>query len=163
MMVLGIDPGIARCGWGVVQKNGSSLTAIGYGCITTTSTTDESKRLSQLYTQILEITEKYKPDVMVVEKLFFAANAKTAITVGQARGAILVAAGTAGIPVASFTPLEVKQAITGYGRAEKGQMQQMVTKTLHLTSVPQPDDTADALAVAITHCFMKKYDRTAHR
>ena len=111
----------------------------------------------KIYSEIIDLCKKFKPDVVAVEKLFFAANSKTAITVGQARGAILVAAGSAGLPVSSFTPLEVKQDITGYGRASKEQMQQMVMRTLHLKTVPQPDDTADALAVAITYCFMKKY------
>src|SRR3989344_7247055 len=96
MTVLGIDPGIARCGWGVVEKSSSSIKTIDFGCITTLSTTDEAKRLSTLYDEILQLIKKYKPDIVAVEKLFFAANAKTAITVGQARGAILVAAGTAG-------------------------------------------------------------------
>jgi len=164
MTVLGIDPGIARCGWGVVEKNTSaSIKTIDFGCVVTLSTTDEATRLSQLYSEILNLLKKYKPDVVAVEKLFFAANAKTALTVGQARGAILVAAGTAGVSVASFTPLEVKQAITGYGRADKVQMQRMVTKTLGLSKTPQPDDTADALAVAITYCFMKRYDRSTNR
>ncbi|MBI4136979.1 crossover junction endodeoxyribonuclease RuvC [Candidatus Roizmanbacteria bacterium] len=160
MTVLGIDPGIARCGWGVVEKNGSAnLKTIDFGCVVTKSITDEAVRLSQLYEEIRRLIKKYKPDVVAVEKLFFAANVKTALTVGQARGAILVAAGTAGIPIAAYTPLEVKQAITGYGRAEKEQMQRMITKTLGLSQVPQPDDTADALAVAVTYCFMKNYDR----
>src|SRR3989344_650881 len=113
MTVLGIDPGIARCGWGIIKKaDGSRLTAHGYGCIETSSKMDETVRLYTIYIDIIAIVKKYKPDVIAVEKLFFAANSKTAITVGQARGAILVAAGTLAIDVSSFTPLEVKQAIT---------------------------------------------------
>jgi crossover junction endodeoxyribonuclease RuvC len=157
MIVLGIDPGIARCGWGVINKNGVKLTTLDFGCIQTSKTVQEEKRLFTIYSEILSLCKKYNPSVIAVEKLFFAANAKTALTVGQARGAILVAAGSAHVPISSFTPLEVKLAITGYGKADKIQVQSMVTKTLGLLQVPEPDDTADALAVAMTYCFVKKW------
>lgn len=157
MIIIGIDPGIARCGWGVIQKEHSTISTIDYGCINTSAKDDDAQRLYKLYKEITAIIKKYKPDLMAVEKLFFASNSKTAIMVGQARGAILVSAGLAEIPVESYTPLEVKLAITGYGKASKDQIQQMVMKSLKLKTVPQPDDTADALAVAITYCFMKRY------
>jgi crossover junction endodeoxyribonuclease RuvC len=159
MIVLGIDPGIARCGWGVIQKSGHELVTRDFGCIQTHKSEKEEARLFTIYSEVVLLCKKYKPLVVAVEKLFFAANSKTAITVGQARGAILVAAGSAHIPISSFTPLEVKLAITGYGKADKIQIQRMVTKTLGLSKVPEPDDTADALAVAMTYCFVKKWEK----
>lgn len=159
MIILGIDPGIARTGWGVVtQRSKSDVVAIQYGCIETSQDLSEEKRLVTLYEKIHEILTAYKPDHMAIEKLFFASNQKTALTVGQARGVLIVAAGIYGISVTSYTPLQVKQAITGYGRASKQQIQRMVQSILKLSAIPKPDDTADALAVALTHCYTKKWN-----
>lgn len=158
--MLGIDPGIARTGWGVVEKQGNKIIAIKYGCIVTEKELAEEKRLVILHQQLQILIDTFEPTVIAVEKLFFASNAKTAFTVGQARGVVLLTAGIALIPVVSYTPLAVKLAITGYGRADKQQIQRMVQSTLQLQSVPEPDDTADALAVAITHCFTRHHERS---
>lgn len=157
MTILGIDPGIARMGWGVISSDNNIMTAVAYGCFTTEKETPEEIRLAQIFESMTVMIQKYKPDVVSVEKLFFASNAKTAFMVGQARGAILLACGRNKIPVRSFTPLEVKMALTSYGRADKGQVQRMVQSTLGLSTIPQPDDTADALAIAITCSVMKEY------
>src|SRR3989344_8041413 len=158
MIILGIDPGIARVGWGVIEEiQNSKFKVQSYGCFETKKETDEELRLAQIFDFVTMLLDKYKPDIMSVEKLFFAANAKTASVVGQARGVILLAAGRRKIPVTSFTPLEVKVALTGYGRADKTQMQRMVQSILSLSKIPTPDDTADALAIAITASVTKKY------
>ncbi|HLB60653.1 MAG TPA: crossover junction endodeoxyribonuclease RuvC [Patescibacteria group bacterium] len=157
MIILGIDPGIARMGWGVVSSENNKMTAVAYDCFTTEKETAEEIRLAQIFESMSELIATYKPEVVSVEKLFFASNAKTALLVGQARGAILLACGRKKIPVRSFTPLEVKMALTSYGRADKGQVQRMVQSTLGLSKIPQPDDIADALAIAITCGVMKSF------
>jgi crossover junction endodeoxyribonuclease RuvC len=158
MTILGIDPGIARTGWAIVhQKSKSVIKSVKYGCIETHKDTPEELRLVHLYTQITKLIATYSPGCVTVEKLFFASNQKTATTVGQARGVIVLAAGIHKLPVYSYTPLQVKQAITGYGRAEKMQIQRMVQSILKLSYIPKPDDTADALAVAITHCYTQRF------
>lgn len=149
--ILGIDPGTALMGWGIIEKSGSSVKPIKYGCIKTLSTTDMPKRLFQIFTQLCDIIEEEKPDCAAVEQLFFFKNQKTVIPVAQARGVAIVACETLQIPVAEYTPLQVKQALTGYGRAEKSQIQQMVRVICKLKECPKPDDVADALAVAICH------------
>lgn len=156
MLILGVDPGTARLGWGIViDKNNQS--AIGdYGCLETKSTDPESRRLLNLFTGFTKILKKFHPDAVVVEDLFFFKNQKTVIKVSQARGVILVASELLSLPVFSYTPLQVKSAVTGYGRADKNQVQQMIKNILKLKSIPQPDDAADALAVAITHSFSRK-------
>lgn len=151
-VVVGIDPGTAKTGYGIVreQENGE-LEWIAHGVVTTPSDWDEPKRLLELYQKLCEILSTYKPDCCAVEKLFFQKNVKTAISVGQGRGAALIAAAASDLPVGEYTPLEVKLAVVGYGSADKGQVQQMVKVLLGLSDIPQPDDAADALAVAICH------------
>jgi crossover junction endodeoxyribonuclease RuvC len=157
MRILGIDPGIGRCGWGVVDVQGSKLTVQGFGCIETSSKKEVPERLTEIYTQISKIIKTYKPDALAIEELFFNTNAKTAFVVGQARGVILLAASQSRLDIAIYTPLQVKMSLTGYGRAEKEQVGKMVKTLLNLKEIPKPDDTADALAVAIAHAFSQKY------
>jgi crossover junction endodeoxyribonuclease RuvC len=157
MIILGIDPGIARLGWGVIQASGQKIIPIHYGCFETDKDTLEEVRLAEIFDHLNMLIGKYRPEKISVEKLFFAANVKTALTVGQARGVILLSAGRHKIPIVSFTPLEVKMALTGYGRADKVQIQRMVQSMLGLSEVPKPDDTADALAIAITCSVSKRF------
>jgi crossover junction endodeoxyribonuclease RuvC len=148
---LGIDPGIAIVGFGVLDKEGSKLTPVQYGAIQTDSKTEAFIRLKQVYETMGELIERYKPDAVAIEKLFFNRNVTTAFTVAEARGVLILAGVQRGLPVSEYTPLQVKQAIVGYGRAEKKQVQEMVRIFLKLSVVPKPDDVADALAVAICH------------
>ena len=148
-VILGIDPGVARTGYGVVLKKGSSLTALSYGCITTKKETALHLRYLEIYHTVEKIIRKTKPQALALEQLFFAKNVKTALTVSEARGVVLLLAGKHGLPVFEFTPLQVKQALTGFGRADKTQVQKMVKIVLGLQDVPRPDDTADALAIAL--------------
>ena len=159
MKVLGIDPGVARLGWGVVFKKDGHFKALSYGCLTTKKQLSSEKRLKSLFKDLKKLITRYKPNVLAVEDLFFAANAKTALQVGQARGVVLLIAALKGLPVASYTPLKVKMAIVGYGRAEKDQVQKMVVSILKLERKPKLDDTADALAVALTHLFLEKFEK----
>lgn len=150
MRILGIDPGTARMGYGIVEDAGGSRDrAVAYGCLETPPDMLPEKRLQHLYRSVVELILEYKPDALAVEELFFGRNVTTAIHVGQARGIVLLAAADNGIPVREFTPAQVKMAVTGWGRAEKAQVQQMVRTLLGLREVPAPDDVADALAVAI--------------
>lgn len=157
MVILGIDPGIATTGWGVVEKgqkarlNGKDLVMLDYGCVITEPKIPVTERLVFLYKGISELLREYKPDAFVVEELFFNTNVTTGITVGQARGVILLAAAHFGIPYYEYTPLQVKMALTGYGRAQKEQMQKMVQMIFGLKELPRPDDAADALAIAYCH------------
>ncbi len=151
MIILGIDPGIAIVGWGVIEFSGNKLRPIAYGAITTPAHTPITRRLSSIYDELSAIIDKYKPDAMSVEELFFNTNVKTAITVAHARGIVLLCAAQKGVPDFEYTPLQAKQALTGYGRADKAQMQNMVKIMLGLNAVPKPDDVADALAIAICH------------
>jgi len=156
MRILGIDPGIGRTGWGAVEVESSKFKVQSYGCIETEVNSDIPGRLFALYDEIGNIIKEYKPDVLATEELFFNKNVKTALTVGQARGVILLAAVQAHLQIAIYTPLQVKIAITGYGRAEKAQIGHMVKTLLKLPAIPKPDDTADALAIALTHAFTRK-------
>jgi crossover junction endodeoxyribonuclease RuvC len=156
MTILGVDPGTARIGWGLVEEQGGKITAKAYGCITTDKIDSQAERLSQLYTAFTKLLRTYKPKEMGVEDLFFATNAKTAIAVGQARGVILLAAARAHIPVSSYSPMTVKKTICGSGSADKAQVGKMITLILNLKEIPKPDDTADALAIATTHGFSYK-------
>lgn len=157
MRILGIDPGIGRTGWGSITRiQNSELRVQNYGCIETSPTLDIEKRLQQVYQQIIDIIKKEKPDSIAIEELFFNTNAKTALIVGQARGVILLAAAEAHLRVGIYTPLQVKIAVTGYGRAEKHQVGTMIKTILNLPKIPTPDDVADALAIAITHAFSLK-------
>lgn len=156
MIILGIDPGIARVGWAIVHKETHHLSASSYGCITTQKTNGQSERLLQVHTQLRNLVSAHHPDAIAVEELFFATNVKTAISVSQARGIILLVAAQEKIPVISYTPLAVKRAICGDGHADKLQVTRMVMRLLHLKETPKPDDTADALAIALTHAYSYK-------
>lgn len=151
LLILGIDPGIAILGFGLVKYEANRFTVIDYGAITTDSGIPMSSRLSIIYNGLIDIIEKYKPDAYAVEELFFNKNIKTALTVGHARGVAVLAGSKSGVQVYEYTPLQVKQALVGYGRADKNQIQQMVKVILNLREIPKPDDVADALAVAICH------------
>lgn len=151
MLILGIDPGIAILGYGLVRYEANKFTVVDYGAVTTNAGTQMSKRLTRLYDGLIDIIESHKPDAFAVEELFFNKNIKTALTVGHARGVAVLAGAKSGVPTYEYTPLQVKQAVVGYGRADKCQVQQMVKILLNLKEVPKPDDVADALAVAICH------------
>ncbi len=151
MIILGIDPGYAIVGWGVVEYKASRFRTLGYGSIETPAGMDSERRLELIWRGLHEIIDKYHPEQMAIEELFFNTNQKTGIMVAQARGVILLAAQVNGIRIAEYTPLQVKQAVVGYGRAEKKQVITMVTMMLGLEKPPKPDDTADALAIAICH------------
>ncbi len=152
MLVLGIDPGTATTGYGLVREaDDGSLQLVNYGVIQTPANSLMPDRLLELFRQLRQLILLHRPNTGAVEKLFFEKNVRTAITVGQARGVALLALAEAGLPVGEYTPLEVKQAVTGYGGADKNQVQQMVKALLGLADVPRPDDAADALAVAICH------------
>lgn len=149
-VTLGIDPGTARLGYGVIS-GGMQPRLIDAGLIETWPDEPMSTRLVTLYEGVVELLEEFHPDALAIEQLFFARNVTTAITVGQARGVVLLAAAQASVPIAEYTPSEIKHAIAGYGKADKPQMQEMVRMILNLQTVPQPDDVADALAIALCH------------
>ena len=151
MIVLGIDPGLAITGYGVVRKSKEDLVAVEYGAVTTSAKSSFPDRLGQVYEQLSQVIERCCPEVASVEELFFAVNVKTALAVGQARGVAILAAVKAGVRVAEYKPTQVKQSISGYGRASKDQMQKMTRLLLNLKEIPKPDDAADALALAICH------------
>lgn len=151
MRVLGLDPGIAIVGFGFIDKEGSKLKAVQYGSIQTEANTPQSERLKQIYDSLLHLLDKYEPEAVAIEKLFFNRNVTTAFAVGQARGVMMLAAEQRKLEIAEYTPLQVKQAVVGYGKAEKMQVQEMVRMLLNLSAVPKPDDVADALAIAICH------------
>ena len=156
-ILLGIDPGIARIGFGVLKHSGKdAIEVLDYGCITTNAGVAMEDRLRTLYEELSGIIKQHKPTIMAVEKIYFAKNTKTALTVGHARGVILLTAATYGLSLQEFTPLQIKQGLTGYGRADKNQIGQMVKTLLKLERVPTPDDTADALAVALIALHSKK-------
>lgn len=148
-IILGIDPGIADTGYGVIKDEGGKLACLDYGSIKTPAKMEMSERLEWLARELFQIIKKHKPDVVAIEQLFFCNNAKTAIIVGQARGVILVVARWNKKPIVEFTPLQVKQAVSTYGKADKSQVQKMVQLILGLKDIPKPDDAADALAIAI--------------
>ncbi len=151
MRILGIDPGLARVGWAVVDQIDKELTAIAFDCFETAKEVETSKRLEQIYDQIMMLIRIHEPDILAIEQLFFAINAKTAFAVSQARGVILLAGAKKRIPNFVYTPLQVKLLITGYGRAEKDEVGKRIKKILKLRKAPKLDDTVDALAVAIAH------------
>ena len=151
MRILGIDPGYATIGFGVVEYDGYNFTPIKYGAITTEPTVQFHLRLKTIYDDMNIVLSQYKPDSMAIEKLFFNTNHKTVIDVSQARGVILVAAANLNVPIYEYTPLQVKQSVVGYGRAEKIQVMEMTRQILKLNTIPRPDDAADALAIAICH------------
>ena len=151
MRIIGIDPGYAIVGYGLVDYAGNRFRTVDYGAVTTNSGTPFELRLEAVYNGLAAVIEQYKPDAMAIEKLFFTTNQKTAIDVAQARGVIQLCAVKHGVRLFEYTPLQVKQSVTGYGKADKNQVQQMTKMLLGLDSVPKPDDTADALAIAICH------------
>lgn len=151
MRIIGIDPGIAIVGFGIVDRIGGKVKPIQYGSIETPAHSDPGLRLKMIYDTLCGLIDQYKPEHIAVEKLFFNRNVTTAFAVGQARGVIILAGVQKGLTVAEYTPLQVKQAIVGYGKAEKRQVQEMVRLFLNLRETPKPDDVADALAVAICH------------
>lgn len=158
MRILGIDPGIGRLGWGIVEKTGKQqVHVVRYGCIETFGEQSLSERLVIVYEKLQELLEEYKPEAVGIEDLFFNKNVKTAFAVGQARGVVLLALEQKGIPITVYTPSVIKSTVAGYGKADKKQVGQMVKLTLKLDKVPTPDDTADALAIALTHAFTHKY------
>jgi len=151
MRILGIDPGLATIGWGVIESNGSKHKPLAHGAIETPPQLSVEKRLSLIYSELEKIIELYKPEEIAVEELFFNTNITTGIKVAEARGVILLCAEHKSIPISEYTPLQVKQSVVGYGRADKKQVITMVTLLLSLPKPPKPDDTADALAIAICH------------
>jgi len=160
MLALGIDPGTATTGYGLVRIHlDGSLKAVKYGVITTPKDATAPDRLVMLYEQLTDLLREYHPDTAAVEKLFFQRNVSTAISVGQARGVTLLALAQAHVDVFEYTPNEIKQAVAGYGSADKRQVQEMVRVLLALDDIPRPDDAADALAVAITHLNTKRFDQ----
>ena len=165
MRIIGIDPGYAIVGYGIVDYEANHFKVVDFGAVTTQAHTPFDLRLQTIYNGLSCLIEKYKPDAMSIEKLYFNTNTTTAIDVAQARGVIILAASQGRLDISEYTPLQVKQSVVGYGRAEKKQVQEMTRLMLNLQSVPKPDDTADALALAICHAHsagsllgqMKKY------
>ena len=151
MIILGIDPGTATTGYGIVEKQGNKITPVAFGAILTAKEMELSDRLLIIYTQINRLLDTHEPEVMVTEKLFFSNNVTTAMAVGRTVGVVTLAAAQRGLPCVEYRPAEVKMAVAGYGAAEKKQVQYMVKQMLNLETVPKPDDAADALAIAICH------------
>ncbi len=158
MRVLGVDPGTAITGYAVVEEEGQRLTLIAIGAIRTPARTPLPRRLQAIYRSLDEIVAAYRPDEAAVEELFFRRNVTTALSVGHARGVVLLALADAGLTIAEYTPMQVKQAVSGYGSADKHQVQEMVRRLLNLAEVPRPDDAADAAAVAICHLHRARLD-----
>ncbi len=157
MRIMGIDPGFAILGYGIVDMAGNRFTAKGYGAVTTDKTMDMPDRLKHIYCRLMDIIDEFQPDVAAIEELFFNKNTKTALSVGQARGVAILACANSGLEIYEYTPLQIKQGLIGYGRAEKEQVQFMVKTILKLSEIPKPDDTADALAAAICHGHSSGY------
>jgi len=153
---MGVDPGIARVGWSIIKRLGPELKPIAYGCIETDKGKNAETRLNEIYDAITHVLVTHHPVSMAVEDLFFSTNVKTAIGVGQSRGVVQLALHQNKIPIFEYTPLQVKMSLTGYGRAEKQQIQAMVKQILKLPEILSPDDVADAAAIALTHCFSYK-------
>lgn len=154
--IMGIDPGLARTGYGIVDERNGKLVAVDYGCVETPAGRSSARRLEDVYEAVGALLARHRPSEVAVEQLFFSANVQTAFAVGQARGVVLLAAAKSGVALGEYTPLEVKQAVVGYGRAAKGQIQYMVKAILGLEETPKPDDAADALAVAICHAHCRR-------
>ncbi len=156
MIIIGIDPGLATVGFGIIRKEKNSIIPMSYGCIRTSAKKQNSERLLEIYNELNILFEKYSPSEVAVEKLFFTNNITSAMGVSEARGIIFLAAQQKNIPVTEYTPNQIKQAITGSGRADKKQMQEMIKRLLNLDEVPRPDDAADGLSIALCHINMKK-------
>lgn len=157
MRIIGIDPGTGILGFGVVDVNNAKLTMVTAGVITTPAHTPLDERLEEIFDGLTAIIAETKPDNMSIEKLFFARNVTTAISVSHARGVAMLTGRKARLPIAEYTPMQIKQTLTGYGKADKKQMQEMVRLQLNLKEIPKPDDAADALAAAITHAYMIRH------
>ena len=158
MRILGLDPGTATTGYGVIDVEDGRYTAVTYGVITTKARTPMPNRLQTIYSEVNALIAEFKPDTAAVEEVFFGRNVTTAITVGQARGVLLLALANAGLPISEYSPPKIKDAVTGYGKADKAQVQLMVRNLLDLEETPRPDDAADGLAVAITHYQYTRYE-----
>ncbi len=156
MIILGIDPGLALTGFGLIDCVGNKMKPIEYGCIRTEAGQDLPLRLSEIFLRTQGLIDEYGPSEVAIERLFFNTNAKTAFSVGQARGVVLLAMARSKLSIADYTPLQIKQSVVGYGRAEKAQVQEMVRTILNLSEIPKPDDASDALAVAICHFHSRK-------
>lgn len=156
MRILGIDPGLGRTGWGVIDEGGSKPLVVDFGCIETDKSLSEPERIKIIYAEVVRIISKHAPDNLSIEKLFFNKNVKTALSVAQARGVVILAAINKNLTIDEYTPLEVKIAVTGYGRADKKQIGQMVKINFNLKDIPKPDDVSDALAIALTHAVSYK-------
>ena len=156
MTIIGIDPGTGRMGWGIVKKEKGTESLVDCGCFETKANSPLPERLGLIYDFLDNLVKEHKPDQASVENLFFATNAKTAMDVGAARGVILLVLQQNHLPIFQYTPLEVKSSLTGYGQADKKQIQFMITKILHLKDTPKPDDAADAVAIALTHLYRAK-------
>jgi crossover junction endodeoxyribonuclease RuvC len=158
LRILGLDPGTATTGYGVVDAHDGRLTAVTYGVITTPAKEEMPLRLQSIYQQLQELVAEYKPDTAGIEEVFFGRNITTAITVGQARGVLLLALANAGLPIGEYSPPKIKESVTGYGKADKAQVQMMIRNLLNLEETPRPDDAADGLAVAITHYHYQRFE-----
>lgn len=156
MIILGIDPGTATTGYGLIEEKSGKVSLVDYGVILTKPESSTEQRLEIIYDQLSDLIEEYNPDEIAVEELFFSTNVKTAMSVSQARGVILLATQKLGIPLSEYTPNQVKNGICGYGGADKKQVQKMVQMLLNLKDIPKPDDAADALAIAICHSCSRK-------
>ena len=156
MIVIGIDPGVARLGYGVIHVDKGAITPLCYGCIETKAGRRQAERLLEIYTEIMALFARYPPDCLAIEKLFFTKNVTSAMSVSEVRGVILLAAEQRHLPVEEYTPNQIKQAIAGSGRADKAQMQEMIRRLLHLDEVPKPDDAADGLSIALCHIHIMR-------
>ena len=154
---MGLDPGLAIVGYGVIEYRAPRFRTLAYGAVTTPAHTPVPDRLELIFNDLSSLIDMYRPDDIAVEELFFNTNITTGISVAEARGVILLAAKKKNVPIFEYTPLQIKQALTGYGRADKRQIQEMVKTLLHLKSIPRPDDAADAVAVALTHVFTNRF------
>lgn len=159
MVIVGIDPGVAKTGFGVVEITEEFSRMLDYGCVRTSPDMVKEKRLCLIYDEISGILARYKPDVMALERLFFNRNTKTALQVGEASGVIILAAGKAGVPLREYTPIQVKECLAGFGRADKTQVREVVRMELDLDVLPKPIDASDALAIALCHYHLEELDR----
>ena len=159
MIILGIDPGTAAMGYGIIETKKEKHKALGYGCIKTTPKTPFPQRLKIIYQELGRIIQEYSPDIIAMEQLFFARNARTAISVGQAQGMVFLAAADADLEVLRYPPLQIKMVLTGKGRAEKSKVQKKIKRLLRLQKIPRPVDASDALAVALCHIFLSKSEK----
>lgn len=161
MTILGIDPGLANCGYAVIRDDSGDLSALAYGCVSTSAKKPEPQRLAEIHAAIEEIMDEFRPDVVACEKLLFNTNVTTAISVGRAQGMVFLAAAKKSLQVHEYAPLEIKQAVAGYGGADKRQVQEMVKRLLGLKEDPKPDHAADALAVCIAHSANRRIREAA--